>query len=164
MSSSETSATCIINDFNNKSNEELIALYKSYTTDEDKAKFNFCFFNKYGSNVEETNIFESTNNINNIQNNLDSYEDELEKTKNAESINENTISLYNNDLLYIILKISLFVLLAIVYIYYVKNINFSYAVENIKNKTIGISQKIKDTTTLLTTKQITNPIQNPVVK
>ncbi len=141
-------STCTIPDFNNKSNEELMDLYNSYTTDASKNSFNICYLNGYGTNISDNDVFETTNNI---QEALDSYEDELQKTKNAESINENTISLYNNDLLYIILKLSLFVILGAVYVIYVKNLNFLSMAQNIKDKTINLTQKIKNTSSTLAT-------------
>lgn len=83
----------------------------------------------YNTNPQETNNIKSLNNFKNI----------LEKTTNTVGINENTISLYNNDMLYIILKSSLFIILGIVYFIYIKKITLVNTLENLKNKTFLLS-------------------------
>ncbi len=145
-----TTNTCNIPNFDTMTTDELTKLYSSYTTDEDKNSFINCVTLKYkASQTDDANVFNDSNNISNI---LTEYSSQLEDTENAKSINENTISLYNNDLLYIILKFSLFLLLGYVYFVYVKNMNVVNTMQNIKNKTIEVSQKIKDTASSVSTK------------
>jgi hypothetical protein len=173
---------CSINDFNSKTDDELYLMYNaidhSYNSTEllnifgtndnyiAKKEFNKCYLQKISS-LNNGQTPDTTN----IKTTLDTYSNLLETSQTADSVNENTISLYNNDLLYIIMKISLFIMLGVVYVIYIKNTNFLSALENIKNKTISFSQKIKDSATTITTKiktstqplkQIPNPITNPI--
>jgi hypothetical protein len=130
--------------FNENSLEQLNSYYNIYVKDSSlssdatidrKKNFNICLLQYNKDTTANTNE--------NIEDKLNQYENELNDTNNANSINENTISLYNNDLVYVILKFCvLFLILGIVYVIYVKNLSLSNAFEGLKNKTINITQKI----------------------
>ncbi len=149
----DSSNSCNIPNFDTLSTKELTDLYSSYTTNTDKNRFIHCVSSKYKvPQNSDSNVFNDSNDSNDISNIFNKYNSQLEDTENAKSINENTISLYNNDLLYIILKFSLFLLLGYVYYVYVKNMNVVTTMQNIKNKTIEVSQKIKDTASSVSNK------------
>ncbi len=152
-------ATCTLqpngNPFNENSLEQLNSYYNVYVNDptlssadviDRKKNFNICLL-QY--NKDTTAKIDE-----NIEDKLNQYEKNLNNTNNATSINENTISLYNNDLVYVILKFCLlFLILGIVYIVYVKNLSLTNAYEGLKSKTMSLKQDLSEKV---------NPISQPV--
>lgn len=153
-----TSCSLQINskDFNDNSMEELYNYYNSLTSSSDKNTFNECLLN-YKVDTSRNDL------VNDTEEKLNEFKNMLEKTNNANAINDNTISLYNDDFFYILFKSSLFIILGIVYVVFIKNTNVSNVfstIENLKTKTIKISENIKGLTTTTTKPP---QIQQPLV-
>lgn len=140
--------------FNENSLDELKIYYESYVNDttitqtikNDRNKnFNICLL-QYKNETESGD--------DSVESKIDNYQNDLNDANNANLINDNTISLYNNDLLYIILKFCvLFLFLGIVYVIYVKKMSISSTFENLKHKTMSITDNIT---------QKINPISQPI--
>lgn len=149
--------TCLLQinskDFNDNSMEELYDYYNSLTTSDQKNTFNECLLN-YKVDTSRNDL------VNDTEEKLNEFKNMLEKTNNANAINDNTLSLYNDDFFYILFKSSLFIILGIVYVVFIKNTNVSNVfstIENLKTKTIKISENIKGLTT-------TNPLKTTITK
>lgn len=147
-----TSCSLNINskDFNDNSMDELYAYYNTLTTDATKNEFNECFL----TYTVETNRNEL---VNDTEQKLNEFKNILEETNNAKAINDNTISLYNDDFFYILFKTSLFLILGIVYVVFIKNTNVFSTIENLKTKTIQIRENIKGLKNI-------NPLQPTISK
>jgi hypothetical protein len=140
--------------FNENTLDELKTYYESYVNDtaitqtvkNDRNKnFNICLL-QYKNETEPGD--------DSIESKINNYQNDLNDANNANLINDNTISLYNNDLLYIILKFCvLFLFLGIVYVVYVKKMSISSTFENLKHKTMSITDNIT---------QKINPITQPI--
>ncbi len=137
-------------DFNDNSMDELYAYYNTLTTDSTKNEFNECFLTyKVDTNRNEL--------VNDTEQKLNEFKNILEETNNAKAINDNTISLYNDDFFYILFKTSLFIILGIVYVVFIKNTNVFSTIENLKTKTIQITENIKGLKNI-------NPLQTKISK
>jgi GMP synthase PP-ATPase subunit len=134
--------------FNDNTMEELYKYYNTLTDNDEKNTFNECLINYNNNDI---------NSVDNIEEKLNEFKYFLDKTNNAKSINDNTISLYNDDFFYTIFKISLFLILGIVYVVLIKNTNIISTIDKIKTKTLKISENIKGLTN-------TKPIQSTIVK